>query len=150
MVHEEGAPKIVLQHKAAFQSSNVQVELGNSQINEGVYYRWFYKTPMIITCNDWHSFVLGENLMTSSGLIETPSCKHVTQIRCIEISTLSISACIACVWISQAIRTSLENMEQNSSKNVCVDCFILNWLLTSMANTRRRTIRVAHTWMQRW
>ena len=60
IVHEEGTPKMVLQHKAAFQSSNAQIELGNSPVNEGVYYRWFYKIPMIITCNDWHSLVLKE------------------------------------------------------------------------------------------
>ncbi|MAI35743.1 MAG: hypothetical protein CMM07_29250 [Rhodopirellula sp.] len=60
IVHEEGTPKMVLQHKAAFQSTNAQIELGNSPVNEGVYYRWFYKIPMIITCNDWHSLVMKE------------------------------------------------------------------------------------------
>ena len=60
IVHEEGTPKMVLQHKAAFQSTNAQIELGNSPVNEGVYYRWFYRIPMIITCNDWRSLVLQE------------------------------------------------------------------------------------------
>ena len=39
------------------EASNLPIELGNSPVNHGVYYRRFYRIPMIITSNNWQALV---------------------------------------------------------------------------------------------